>query len=307
MCSKKLAAAIPLWLPFYERHYDPLTPEIQRQLLNISPATIDRRLKPIRAKLSGKGLGGTKPGTLLRNQIPIRTHAWDVTEPGFVGADTVAHCGNSLAGDFVWSLTITDYCSGWTEGRATWNKGAHGVLTQIQDIEAKLPFDLKGFDCDNGSEFLNHHLVRHFKDHDNVIYFTRSRPYKKNDNAHVEQKNWTFVRQLFCYDRFDKLYLVTLMNDLYCNEWSQFQNHFCPTLKLKEKTRVHSQYRRRYEPPQTPHKRLMDSEALSEKQKQALKASHEVLDPFTLKAGIERKLKVIFQHVSVTPNVRKRL
>lgn len=131
-----------------------------------------------------------------------------------------------------------------------------------------------------------------------------TRPYKKNDNAHIEQKNWTFVRQLFSYD---KLYLVTLMNDLYCNEWCQFQNQFCPTLKLKEKTRMNSQYRRRYELPHTPLQavELMDSETLSEEQKQARKASHEVLDPFTLNAGIERKL--IFQHVSVTPNERKRL
>ncbi len=307
MCSKKLAAAIPLWLPFYQRHYGPLEPETGHLLLTISPATIDRYLKPVRASVPGKGLGGTQPGTLLRNQIPIRTHAWDIGEPGFLEADTVAHCGNSLAGDFVWSLTVTDYCSGWTEGRATWNKGAHGVLEQIKDIEQGLPFPLKGFDCDNGSEFLNHHLVRYFQDHDNVIHFTRSRPYKKNDNAHIEQKNWTFVRQLFGYDRFGKPQLVALMNDLYRNEWRLFQNHFCPTLKLREKTRINSQYRRRYDPPQTPYQRLMASPALSAQQKQALEASHRGLDPFTLRAGIERKLKVIFQHVTVTPNVRRRL
>ena len=162
MCSKKLAAAMPLWLPFYDSAFEPLEETIKQPLLQLSPATIDRLLKPIRLNTALKGLSGTKPGTLLRNQIPIRTHAWDITQPGFMEADTVAHCGNSLSGNFVWSLTMTDYHSGWTECRATWNKGAHGVITQIQCIEQYVPFDLKGFDCDNGSEFLNYHLLRYY-------------------------------------------------------------------------------------------------------------------------------------------------
>ncbi len=150
---------------------------------------------------------------MLKNQIPIRTHSWDISQPGFMEADTVAHCGNSLAGDFVWSLTMTDIDTTWTENRATWSKGAEGVLAQIRDIEARLPFLLKGFDCDNGSEFLNYHLLRYFTDHPSVTSFTRSRPYKKNDNAHVEQKNWSHVRQLFGYDRFEDPCLVNLMNN----------------------------------------------------------------------------------------------
>lgn len=135
MCSKKLKAAIPLWLPFYETVYKPLTPETQGKLLSISAASIDRVLKPVRFIQGHKGLGGTKPGSLLKNQIPIRTHFCDVTQPGFMEADTVAHCGNSLAGDFSWSLTMTDIHTTWAENRATWNKGAQGVLAQIQDIE----------------------------------------------------------------------------------------------------------------------------------------------------------------------------
>ena len=161
MCSKKLKAAIPLWLPFYATRYKALTPEIQNKLLSISPATIDRVLKPVRVAYGRKGLSGTRPGTLLKNQIPIRTDFWDVSEPGFMEADTVAHCGNSLAGDFAWSLTMTDILTTWTESRATWGKGAEGVLAQIKDIEAGLPFDMQGFDCDNGSEFLNWHLLRY--------------------------------------------------------------------------------------------------------------------------------------------------
>ncbi len=133
----------------------------------------------------------------MKNQIPIKTDNWDVTQPGFLEGDTVAHCGNSLSGNFVWSLTLTDILTAWTECRATWNKGAAGVLAQIKDVENTLPFDILGYDCDNGSEFLNHHLIQYFADRKMPVQFTRSRAYHKNDNAHVEQKNWTHVRHLF--------------------------------------------------------------------------------------------------------------
>ena len=307
MCSKKLKAAIPLWLPFYETTYEPLTTETQNKLLSISAATIDRLLSPVRLKHGRKGLSGTKPGSLLKNQIPIRTHHWDVSQPGFMEADTVAHCGNSLAGDFVWSLTMTDIHTTWTENRATWSKGAQGVLAQIQDVEANLPFTLQGFDCDNGSEFLNHHLVRYFTEHPKVVSFTRSRPYKKNDNAHVEQKNWSHVRQLFGYDRFDDPRLLPLMNDLYANEWSLYQNHFCPSMKLLEKQRINSKYRKKYGAPKTPYQRVIASAQVAGEAKEHLKTVHQSLNPFILKQNIERKLRVIFQYVKVTSNVRQRI
>ena len=307
MCSKRLKAVIPLWLPFYQSRFGSLSDEVREALKRISAASIDRALKPIRSRLGQKGLSGTKPGTLLRNQIPIRTNFWDVTQPGYLEADTVAHCGNSLAGDFVWSLTMTDYCSGWTECRATWNKGATGVVEQIKAIEHALPFTLKGFDCDNGSEFLNYHLLSYFQEHPNVINFTRSRPYKKNDNAHVEQKNWTHVRQLFGYDRIDDKSLINLMNNLYAKEWSQLQNYFCPSMKLKEKTRINSRYKKKYEEPQTPYQRLIDSNDIDEKQKSELQVQFKKLDPFKLKARIEKKLKAIFKLISVTQNVRLRI
>lgn len=307
MCSKKLKATIPLWLPFYETVYKALTPATQDQLLSISAATIDRVLKPVRVAYGRKGLSGTKPGSLLKNQIPIRTHFWDVSQPGFMEADTVAHCGNSLAGDFVWSLTMTDILTTWTENRATWNKGAHGVLVQIQDIELRLPFALQGFDCDNGSEFLNYHLVRYFTDHPSVTSFTRSRPYRKNDNAHVEQKNWSHVRQLFGYDRFEDPNLVDLMNDLYANEWSLYQNHFCPSMKLQEKKRINSKYYKKYDPPRTPYDRVLVSNHITDAAKKRLKTVHKSLNPFILKRKIEKKLRVIFQYVKVTSNVRQRI
>jgi len=307
MCSKKLKAAIPLWLPFYESTYKALTPETQDKLLSISAASIDRVLKPVRLTQERKGLSGTKPGSLLKNQIPIRTHFWDVSQPGFMEADTVAHCGNSLAGDFVWSLTMTDIHTTWTENRATWNKGARGVLAQIQDIEEKLPFALRGFDCDNGSEFLNYHLVRYFTDHPSVTSFTRSRPYKKNDNAHVEQKNWSHVRGLFGYDRFEEPSLVALMNDLYANEWSQYQNHFSPSMKLLEKQRINSKYYKKYDAPQTPYQRVMASDQIDDDTRGRLETVHQSLNPFILKKTIEKKLRLIFEHVKVTSNVRQRI
>jgi hypothetical protein len=307
MCSKKLKAVIPLWLPYYETVYQRLTPETQERLLSVSAATIDRLLKPVRVMHSRKGLSGTRPGSLLKNQIPIRTHFWDVTQPGFMEADTVAHCGNSLAGSFIWSLTMTDIHTTWTENRATWDKGAQGVLAQIQDIEERLPFALQGFDCDNGSEFLNYHLVRYFTDHPSVTSFTRSRPYKKNDNAHVEQKNWSHVRQLFGYDRLEDRLILPLMNKLYANEWSLYQNHFCPSMKLTEKKRINSKYLKKYDAPQTPYHRVLASNQITDEAKEHLKQVHQSLNPFILKKTIEQKLRVIFKHVKVTSNVRQRI
>jgi hypothetical protein len=275
--------------------------------LSISAASIDRVLKPVRIAYGRKGLSGTRPGNLLKNQIPIRTDFWDITEPGFMEADTVAHCGNSLAGDFAWSLTMTDILTTWTEIRATWNKGAVGVLAQIKSIEASLPFALQGFDCDNGSEFLNYHLMRYFTGHPSLTSFTRSRAYKKNDNAHVEQKNWSHVRQLFGYDRIEDPSLVDLMNDLYANEWSLYQNHFCPGMKLQEKKRINSKYYKKYDLPQTPYDRVLASELVSDTAKEHLKIAHQALNPFILKKNIERKLRVIFNKVKVTSNVRQRI
>ena len=214
MCGKRLKSALPLWLSHYAKHFEALPVEVEKQLLTMSAATIDRLLKPLRSRYQ-KGLSGTKPGSLLKTQIPVKTNQWDITKVGYMEADTVAHCGTSLSGDFVWSLTLTDIASGWTENRATWNKGSKGVIQQIRHIEENLPFAISGFDSDNGSEFLNYHLLYYFTERppERVVQFTRSRPYKKNDNAHVEQKNWTHVRQLLGYQRFADAKLVPLIND----------------------------------------------------------------------------------------------
>lgn len=307
MCSKKLKVAIREWLPHYEAEQGDLDDLIRFQLYGISPPTIDRLLKPLRIHYPTKGLCGTKPGRLLKNQIPIKTDNWDITQPGFMETDTVAHCGNSLAGNFVWSLTMTDILTAWTECRATWNKGAAGVVKRIENIEKSLPFKLLGCDCDNGSEFLNHHLIRYLMKRDRPVQFTRSRAYHKNDNAHVEQKNWTHVRHLFGYDRFENPALVDLMNDLYANEWSLYQNHFCPVMKLIEKKKINSHYYKRYSKPMTPYYRVLSLPHISEETKAKLRAQHKTLNPFELKRIIDKKLKRIFELVTITSKVRNRL
>ena len=200
-CSKRLKVMLPIWLPGYVKLFGELSPEVTSALLNISPPTIDRILKPIRIHYTKRGRSTTKPGTLLRKQIPIKTNQWDESRPGFLEADTVAHCGDSTAGMYVNTIDFVDIATGWTEQRAVWGKGETGVLEQIQHIEKTLPFPILGFDCDNGGEFLNYHLQRHFAERKQPVQFTRSRSYHKDDNAHIEQKNWTHIRQWLGYDR----------------------------------------------------------------------------------------------------------
>ena len=296
MCSKRLKAALPLWLPFYEQEHGPLVEAVRKKLLQISAASIDRLLKKERARYRGKGLCGTRPGGLLKHQIPIRTDNDDVDRPGFLEADTVAHCGNSLAGDFIWSITFTDIFCQWTENRATWNKGAQGVLGQVKDVEANLPFELLGFDVDNGSEFLCFHLWRYLLDRPRPVPLTRSRPYRKNDQAHVEQKNWTHVRQLLGYQRLEQPQLVPLINELY-RTWGRLHNFFCPNLKLLSKTRKGAKTIRKYSPPQTPYQRLLESKHLSQEQKQKLQSRFQQLNPLQLKREIEQKLKLVLNKV----------
>jgi hypothetical protein len=301
IASKRLKVAIPLWLPHYEAAHGPVQTQARARLLEMSPATIDRLLTKIRMRYGNKGKSGTKPGTLIKRQIPIQGGVWDISQPGFVEADTVAHCGASLAGEFVWSLTMTDIYSGWTECRATWNKGATGVLEQIKSIQSALPFELRGFDCDNGGEFLNWHLV-HYSQGLPRVKLTRSRPYRSNDNAHVEQKNWTHVRQIFGYDRLEQRSMVKSMNDLYANDFSLLHNYFCPTMKLATKKRDGSRMVKAYHAPQTPAQRLLDHPDVPEPTKQALRATLASLNPFELQQGIQRKLRKILQQALVTPD-----
>lgn len=297
-CSKRLQAILPLWLPGYGHYFGPLSEEVSNALLSISPATIDRLLKPVRIQYKKRGRSTTKPGTLLRNQIPILTNQWNESRPGFLEADTVAHCGESLSGMFAYTIDTVDIATTWTEQRATWGKGETGVLKQIEDIEKALPFPLVGFDSDNGSEFLNRTLFKHFTKRKHPVQFTRSRAYHKDDNAHVEQKNWTHVRQWLGYQRLDNSLTVPLLNDLYRREWRTFHNFFCPSVKLLEKQRLGSKTIKRYDSPKTPYQRVLESPHIPQKTKNAMTKYLETLNPFLLKKTIEEKLKKIFSFYS---------
>lgn len=289
MCSKRLKEAAPEWLPFFKASW-----AARDQVLAMSPATMDRLLAPSRACHGRKRRSGTKPGSLLKKHIPIRTGNQDIVRVGFLEADTVAHCGNSLAGDFVWTLTFTDIVSGWTQCRAVWNKGHSAIHQQLQAAEEQSPFPWLAFDCDNGSEFLNHALWNHYAKRPKPVQFTRSRPYHKNDNAHIEQKNWSAVRQLLGYQRLDQMEMVPLINDLYENEWHWLVNFFCPTFKLIEKKKVGSKYVKRYEKPRTPYARLLESSEISASEKEKLRAIRAGLDPVKLGQRIQQKLKRIY-------------
>jgi len=296
-CSKRLVAILPMWLPFVPN----LSEEVKNKLLKISAPTIDRILKPIRAKHKYRGFSMTKPGTLLRKSIPIKLDQWNEFKPGFLESDTVHHCGSSMAGQYAVTVDTVDLASGWNEARATWGLGHSGVLNQIKDIELSLPFKLLGFDSDCGGEFINQALVDYLMNRQqNPVQFTRSRPYHKNDNAHIEQKNWTHIRQWLGYYRFDNPDIVPLLNDLYKNEWGLFHNFFLPSVKLMAKNRVGSQTIKKHDDPKTPYQRLLESDHIDAQIKLKLIEQFKKLNPFELREGIEVKLKNIFKLASTS-------
>ena len=294
-CGKRLQPILRQWLPYYERRYGRLTSAHRDLMRQISPASLDRLLAPARAEYLGRGRCGTKPGSLLKTEIPIRTSNWDLTRPGYLEADTVAHCGGTLAGDFIWSITYTDICSGWTEGRAIWNKGAAGVVGATAEVEKGLPFPLLGFDCDNGSEFLNKHLWGYLAQRQAPVTFTRSRPYHKNDNAYVEQKNWTWPRQLLGYSRLEDASQVAVISAIYKEVWGPLQNFFLPCLKLKAKWREGSRWHKSYYPPRTAYQRLCDPDMITSKMRRHLRDQYASLDPFTLKDDLEKRLERVLR------------
>ncbi len=285
--SRRLKALLPQWLPRIRERYR-LTPDLERQLLRISPRQIDRRLAGRKLRLRKRLYGRTKPGTLLKHHIPIKTDSWNVTVPGFTEVDLVSHSGNSADGEFIYSLNVTDIHTTWVETRAVLGKAQSRVVAALDDMRQAMPFDLKGIDADNGSEFINHHLYRYSQTH--AIQFTRGRPYKKDDNAHVEQKNWTHVRKIFGYARFDSPAALQAMNDLYGNELRLFQNLFLPSVKLVKKLRVGSRVRRIYDQPQTPFDRVCAALPADHPKVAALRNLRDSLDPFRLSQTIDQKL-----------------
>jgi len=289
-CSKRLKAILPIWLPAYQQEFGSLPFEILKKISKISPATIDRVLHPIRHLYRGKGRSATKPGLLLKHHIPIKTNQWDESRPGFLETDTLMHCGTSLEGFYAVSTNTVDIATGWTEQRATYGKGQKDIAEQIKDIETSLPFSTLGFDCDNGNELLNQALMRYFLNRKHPVQYTRSRPYHKNDNAHVEGKNWTHIRQWLGYRRFEDPKIVTLLNDLYKNEWRFFHNFFMPSVKLQAKERIGSKIVKRHDKPKTPYQRVLNSKFIPAKTKRLLKEQFKQLNPFKLRKTIDEKI-----------------
>jgi transposase InsO family protein len=288
--SVRLKALLPLWMPWVKKRFG-VSAEVQRQLLAISARQVDRRLRERKRRLKRRRYGGTRPGLLLKHQIAVKTDAWDVRVPGFTEVDLVSHSGNRARGEFAYSLNLTDLHTTWTETRAVLGKGEAAVEAAFDNLQATLPFRLLGIDSDNGSEFINWHLGRWCARRD--IQFTRSRPYKKDDNAHIEQKNWTHVRKLLAWDRYDTPQAVAAINDLYRNELRLWMNLFQPSVKLLRKVRVGSQLRRRYGPAETPLDRVRAS-GVDPERAAALQALRQRLDPFELARIIDRKLERIY-------------
>jgi transposase InsO family protein len=290
--SVRLKALLPNWMPWIRQRYR-IRPEVEKQLLAMSARQMDRRLQSRKREQKRKIYGRTKPGTLLKHHIPIKTDSWDVKGPGFAEIDLVSHSGNSADGEFAHTLNLTDIHSGWTESQAVLGKSEIAVQQALDAIQAGLPFRLLGLDSDNGSEFINWHLKRWCDQ--KQIQLTRGRPYKKDDNAHIEQKNWTHVRKLLGWDRYDSEAAVAAINAVYRQELRVWMNLYLPSVKLKKKVRVGSKLRRVYSPAQTPLERLLASGQADGRRVAGFKRLLATLNPFDLAERINRKLESVYQ------------
>lgn len=296
--GKRLAPFLPEIISVLENHGElELLPEVRSKLLTISSATIDRLLASERKRLKLKGRTGTKPGSLLKNSIPIKTFAdWNDTRPGFIEIDLVAHDGGNAHGDYAQTLDAVDVATGWAQTRAVKNKAQKWVFAALQIITEAFPFAILGIDSDNGAEFINHHLIRYCKQHN--ITFTRSRPYHKNDSCHVEQKNWSIVRKTVGYLRYDREEQLKLLNQLY-ELLNPYNNYFQPVLKLIRKERQGAKVKKTYDLAQTPYQRIQASPDISEEQKLLLKENYAMLNPVALKRNICLLQEKLF-HSSLT-------
>jgi hypothetical protein len=290
-CGRRLVAMLPEWVPAYEAHVRRMPTDVREKLLLASGRTLDRLLAPLRGLPQGRSL--TRPGTLLRQQIPIRGSVWEDGKAGWLEVDTVALCGGSVAADFVWMVDAVDYATTWVELRAIWGRGQAATLAALQDMEAHLPFPLLGLDSDNGGEFINYHVLSWLQQRPRPVFMTRSRPYKKDDNAHVEQKNWTHVRQCFGYERHDNPEVVALINTLAKGAYGQLRNYFHASLKLEGKETKEGRIRRHYGPAQTPLKRVLASAEVSGATKTRLQAEKARLNPLVLQEEVAKSLKAI--------------
>jgi hypothetical protein len=303
LCGKRLAPFLGELLPALDAEGAiRLTATDREHLTHISAATIDRRLRPFRAQLRPHGLGTTKPGTLLKRQVPVHTFTpWDEQRRGFVEIDLVAHCGTTTAGHYLNTLTVTDVATGWTECHGVWGKGQQAVFGALTAIRDRLPFPLLGIDSDNGTEFLNALLVRYCEQEQ--LTFTRSRPYWKNDQAHVEQKNWSVVRALLGYDRYESEVALERLNQVYTllRVWT---NHWQPSLKLIGKTRDGAKVTKRYAPAATPYRRVRAADDLPEAACVHIDREHDDWGPVRLKQTLDQAVSIFWEHRTGGPSPR---
>lgn len=294
LCSRRLHAFMPEWIRVLKDHNElKLDSKTEAQLCQMSPSTIDRLLKPYRTGKRRKSLGTTRPGSLLKASIPIRTFGeWEEESPGFIEVDLVAHCGESTEGFYLTTLSAVDIATRWAEYRGVWGKGQRKVGGAIHDIRRRFPFAVLGLDSDNGSEFINHELHQYCKREG--IKFTRSRPYKKNDNAHVEQKN-SWIRRLIGYDRYESREALDKLNHLYELE-HLWVNFFQPVSVLQSKRRHGAKVHKVYDKAQTPYQRLLTSGILSENQQREWEEYYRSINPIQLKSEIEATLKLLWKH-----------
>ena len=296
ICSKRLQPFLPEIVSVLERCGElRMSPETKTLLLGMSRATIDRCLQPARFLPHPHGLSTTKPGSLLKQAIPIRTFTpWEDERPGFLEIDLVAHCGDSVEGSYLNTLTATDLATGWTECLGLANKTQAAVSQAIQQLRQQLPFALLGLDSDNGSEFINDTLLRYCQAEQ--ITFTRSRPYQKNDQAHVEQKNWSVVRHTVGYDRLESAEELALLRSIY-TDLRIYINFFQPVLKLIGKERIDGKVVRSYDQAQTPYRRVLALNTIPVAVKARLTAQYVQLNPVTLRASIDAKVAHLWKIV----------
>jgi hypothetical protein len=300
ICGKRLVPFLPELLPLLEHHGHLALPEdVRAQLLAVSAATADRLLMPSRRAHSGRGASTTKPGKLLKHQIPLRTFTdWEDTRVGFFEMDLVAHCGTNVAGTFLWTLVMTDVASGWTECFPLLQRSGQAVVQAVQHLQKILPFKILGLDTDNGSEFINDDLMAFCKDEQ--ITFTRGRVHRKNDQCFVEQKNGSIVRQTIGYDRYDGLAALRQLSELY-RALRLYVNLFQPSMKLKTKSRDGAKSHRTYSPARTPLQRIKASQVLSPDKLEDLEKLRVSVDPVTLLRVVEAMQDAIWRHANLAP------
>ena len=306
LCGKRLKAALAETVSVLQRWGEiDVSAETKRKLDRISVATIDRLLAPERKRLELKSRSGTKPGTLLKHQVEVRTFGdWDENKPGFLEIDLVSHGGGDERGDFCQTLCATDVCSAWTEAEGVKNKAQVWVFDALTNIRKRLPFKLLGIDSDNGTEFINAHLIAYCKQEG--ILFTRSRPYRKNDNCFVEEKNYTVVRRTVGYGRHDTPEELQILNRLYFYLRLR-TNYFMPSMKLASKHRIGSKVTKSYHSPQTPYQRLLKSPDISRRAKQQLRLQYRELNPAQLTREISRLQQALLKAAANKQNKPKSL